>query len=100
MNLHASDIKLFVDLDTVLGLKAVANLNRFLAGYHIALEHADIVDIHSDVQALIDYRITATPCLLLQREGKPLRKLIGDMNNTELLQSFCDRYFNEMKHAE
>lgn len=98
MNPSSTKLVLFVDLDSALGLGAVTNLSRFLSVNYPGCEPAEIIDTRSSHGLLVDYKVTATPCLIICRDGASPIKLIGDLGNIEKLHSFFDQFLGEIQH--
>jgi circadian clock protein KaiB len=75
-------LKLYVAGQTPKSLKAFANLKR-MCDEHLAGEyHIEIIDLVSKPQLASLDQILAIPTLVRKLPG-PMRKLIGDLSNTE-----------------
>lgn len=95
MNPSSTKLVLFVDLDSALGLRAVTNLNRFLSANYPDCKQTEIVDTRSNHALLVKFKVTATPSLIICRDGTSPIKLIGDLGNIEKLHSFFEQFLGE-----
>jgi circadian clock protein KaiB len=76
------ELKLYVAGQTAKSLQAFANLKR-ICEEHLAGEyHIEIVDLMKDPQLAEGDQILALPTLV-RKLPEPVRKIIGDLSNTE-----------------
>ena len=76
------DLKLYVAGQTVKSLKAFANLKR-ICEEHLAGEYnIEVIDLFKRPQLAAGDQILALPTLV-RRLPAPVRKIIGDLSNTE-----------------
>jgi circadian clock protein KaiB len=76
------DLKLYVAGQTVKSLRAFANLKR-ICEEHLAGEyHIEIIDLLKHPQLAAGDQILALPTLVRQLP-EPVRRIIGDLSNTE-----------------
>ena len=76
------ELKLYVAGQTVKSLRAFANLKR-ICEEHLAGEyHIEIVDLMKHPQLAAGEQIFALPTLVRQLPA-PVRRIIGDLSNTE-----------------
>jgi circadian clock protein KaiB len=78
----AWELKLYVAGQTPKSLKAFANLKK-ICDEHLAGEyHIEVVDLVKSPQLARGDQILAIPTLV-RRLPEPIRKIIGDLSNTE-----------------
>jgi circadian clock protein KaiB len=78
----AWELKLYVAGQTPKSLKAMANLKK-ICEEHLAGEyHIDVIDLVKSPQLARGDQILAIPTLV-RKLPEPIRKIIGDLSNTE-----------------
>ena len=75
-------LMLYVAGQTPKSLTAFANLKRICEGYLAGRYSIEIIDVTKHPELAIEHQILALPTLI-RKVPKPMRKLIGDLSNTE-----------------
>jgi circadian clock protein KaiB len=75
-------LRLYVAGQTPKCIAAVRNLNDFCEEHLAGKYHIEIVDLLEDPKRARDDQILAIPTLV-RKLPQPLRKIIGDLSNTE-----------------
>ena len=87
---HAGYIlRLYVTGSTPRSLKAVYNLKRFCEEHLPDDYDLEVIDIYKNPDAAREEQIIAAPTLI-KRLPAPLRRLVGDLSNTQKLMSGLD----------
>jgi circadian clock protein KaiB len=76
------DLRLYVAGQTPKSLLALANLKRLCEEHLVGRYHIEIVDLLANPQQASDDQILAIPTLI-RKLPEPIRKIIGDLSNTE-----------------
>ena len=76
------DLRLYVAGQTPKSMAAFANLKRICDGHMAGKYHIEIVDLLKDPALARGDQILAIPTLV-RRLPQPIRKIIGDLSNTE-----------------
>ena len=76
------ELRLYVAGQTPKSLAAFANLKKICEEYMAGEYHIEIVDLLNEPQLAADDQILAIPTLV-RKLPQPLRKIIGDLSNTE-----------------
>jgi len=76
------NLRLYVAGQTPKCIAAVRNLNAFCEEYLAGKYRVEIVDLLEDPKRARDDQIVAIPTLV-RKVPAPLRKIIGDLSNTE-----------------
>jgi circadian clock protein KaiB len=76
------NLRLYVAGQTPKCIAAVRNLNDFCEEHLAGKYHIEIVDLLDDPKRARDDQILAIPTLV-RKLPEPLRKIIGDLSNTE-----------------
>jgi len=82
---HAPDtweLRLYVAGQTQRSLKAFANLKRICEDHLHGAYHIEVIDLLQQPQLADGDQIVALPTLV-RRLPEPMRKIIGDLSNTE-----------------
>jgi circadian clock protein KaiB len=75
-------LKLYVAGQTAKSLQAFANLKRILEEHHPGQYHIEVIDLLKHPQLAKGDQILALPTLV-RKLPEPVRKIIGDLSNTE-----------------
>lgn len=76
------ELRLYVAGQTPKSLAAFANLKRICEQYLAGQYQIEVVDLLKEPQLAADDQILAIPTLV-RKLPQPLRKIIGDLSNTE-----------------
>jgi circadian clock protein KaiB len=76
------DLRLYVAGQTRKSLAAISNLKRFCEGHLAGKYHIEVVDLLEQPQLAQSDQILAIPTLV-RKLPAPMRKIIGDLSNTE-----------------
>jgi circadian clock protein KaiB len=76
------ELKLYVAGQTAKSLQAFANLKRICEKHHPGAYHIEVVDLLKHPQLAKGDQILALPTLV-RKLPEPVRKIIGDLSNTE-----------------
>ncbi len=76
------DLRLYVAGQTPKSLNAFANLKRMCEEHVPGRYHIEVVDLLKNPQLAAGDQIVAIPTLV-RKLPKPLRKIVGDLSNTE-----------------
>lgn len=76
------ELRLYVAGQTPKSLLAIANLKRLCEAHLAGQYHIEVVNLLEQPQLAAGDQIIATPTLV-RRLPAPLRKIIGDLSNTE-----------------
>ena len=76
------DLRLYVAGQTPKSMAAIANLQRFCEAHLAGKYHIEVVDLVAEPQLARTDQILAIPTLV-RRLPPPLRKIIGDLSNSE-----------------
>lgn len=76
------DLQLFIAGQTPKSLKAIQNLQRICDEHFAGRCHIEVIDLLQNPQLAAGYQILALPTLI-RKLPKPMRKIIGDLSNTE-----------------
>jgi circadian clock protein KaiB len=78
------DLRLYVTGRTPNGMRALENLQRFCDEHLAGRYTIEVVDLHENPRLAADDQILAVPTLV-RRLPAPIRKLVGDLSDTEQL---------------
>lgn len=93
------DLRLYVAGQTAKSLQAFANLKR-ICEEHLAGEYRiEVIDLVKNPQLAKGDQILAIPTLV-RKLPEPVRKIIGDLSNTERVLVGLDLRSNEAKRDE
>src|SRR3990172_447053 len=76
------ELRLYVAGQTPRSLAAFANLKKICEEHLAGQYHIEIIDLLKEPQLAADDQILAIPTLV-RKLPQPLRKIIGDLSNTE-----------------
>jgi circadian clock protein KaiB len=76
------DMRLYVAGQTPKSLRALTNLKRICEEYLAGKYHIEIIDLLENPQLASGDQILAIPTLI-RKLPEPMRKIIGDLSNTE-----------------
>ena len=76
------ELRLYVAGQTPRSLAAFANLKQICEEHLAGQYHIEIIDLLKEPQLAVDDQILAIPTLV-RKLPQPLRKIIGDLSNTE-----------------
>jgi circadian clock protein KaiB len=76
------DLRLYVAGQTPKSLLALANLKRLCEEHLVGRYNLEIIDLLANPQQASDDQILAIPTLI-RKLPEPIRKIIGDLSNTE-----------------
>ena len=76
------ELKLYVAGQTPKSLQAFANLKRICDQHHPGRYHIEVIDLIKNPQLAKGDQILALPTLV-RKLPQPVRKIIGDLSNTE-----------------
>src|SRR4051794_2233761 len=76
------NLRLYVAGQTVKCVAAVRNLNKFCEEHLAGRYHIDVIDLLENPRLARDDQILAIPTLV-RKLPEPLRKVVGDLSNTE-----------------
>lgn len=76
------DLQLFIAGQTPKSLKAIHNLQKICDEYFAGKCHIEVIDLMENPQLAAGNQILAIPTLI-RKLPKPIRKIIGDLSNTE-----------------
>ena len=76
------ELRLYVAGQTPKSLTAFANLKKICEDHLAGEYHIEIIDLLKEPQLAADDQILAIPTLV-RKLPEPLRKIIGDLSNTE-----------------
>jgi circadian clock protein KaiB len=79
---HEWDLKLYVAGQTAKSLTAVKNLKRICEEHLSGQYHIEVIDLMENPQLAEGDQILALPTLV-RKLPEPIRKIIGDLSNTE-----------------
>ena len=77
------DLRLYVAGQTRKSIAALANLRRFCAEHLPGTYRIEVVDLVEHPQLAQGDQILAIPTLVRKLPAKPMRKIIGDLSNTD-----------------
>lgn len=80
-------LQLFVTGATPNSVRAVTNI-RFICGKYLESRSSfryslKIIDIYKEKETAFEEQLVAVPMLTIKMNGLPLRRLIGDLSNTQ-----------------
>jgi circadian clock protein KaiB len=78
----AWELRLYVAGQTPKSLAAFANLKEICEKHLTGLYHIEIIDLLEQPELASEHQILAIPTLV-RKLPEPLRKIIGDLSNTE-----------------
>jgi circadian clock protein KaiB len=81
-NLEFWNLRLYVAGQSAKCVTAVQNLNKFCEEHLAGRYHIEIVDLLENPRLARDDQILAIPTLV-RKLPEPLRKVVGDLSNTE-----------------
>ncbi len=76
------NLRLYVAGQTPRSVAAFANLKKLCEEHLVGQYHIEVVDLLKDPKLARDDQIVAVPTLV-RKLPQPLRKIIGDLSNTE-----------------
>ncbi len=76
------NLRLYVAGQTVKCVAAVRNLNKFCEEHLAGRYHIEVIDLLENPRLARDDQILAIPTLV-RKLPEPLRKVVGDLSNTE-----------------
>jgi circadian clock protein KaiB len=76
------DLKLYVAGQTPKSLQAFANLKRICEEHLAGAYHIEVIDLRKSPQLAKGDQILALPTLV-RKLPEPVRKIVGDLSNTE-----------------
>jgi circadian clock protein KaiB len=76
------ELRLYVAGQTPNSVRALANLRKICDQHLAGLYRIEVVDLLENPQLAQDDQILATPTLV-RKAPRPVRKIIGDLSNTE-----------------
>lgn len=76
------DLRLYVAGSTPKSMAAISNLKRICSEYHTADYHIEVIDLLKNPALAKDHQILAIPTLV-RNLPVPIRKIIGDLSDTE-----------------
>jgi len=76
------NLRLYVAGQTVKCMAAVRNLNKFCEEHLAGRYHIEVIDLLENPRLARDDQILAIPTLV-RKLPEPLRKVVGDLSNTE-----------------
>jgi circadian clock protein KaiB len=76
------ELRLYVAGQTVKSLQAFANLKRICEDHHPGKYHIEVIDLLKHPHLAKGDQILALPTLV-RKLPEPVRKIIGDLSNTE-----------------
>lgn len=79
-------LRLFVTGSTPRSTRAIANMRRICEENLGGRYELDVIDVYQDPEATREFQIIATPTLV-KILPEPLRKIIGDLSDTERVVS-------------
>lgn len=83
---HRSDthyiLRLYVTGSTPRSTRAIENMRRICATYLQGHYDLEVIDIYQNPAAAVDHQIIAAPTLV-KLLPLPLRRVVGDLSNTE-----------------
>ena len=92
------DLKLFITGMTSNSMRAVTNIKR-ICNHYLKNNHTlEIVDVYQNAELAKGENIIVTPTLIRKFPG-PVRRLVGDLSNTNKVLSILEINGNEQRNG-